>query len=129
MDYPESKGWYTRCLYNRKVDGVIAISAKLAELLLEAGVERERIRLIRSGTDPRPFDRAVRTRELYPNAWLLAWLRFWRSGRVTVFAGSRSKRAVTGSTTVLQVRDRSKKLSNRPRYNWAWKMGDPALRD
>jgi glycosyltransferase involved in cell wall biosynthesis len=66
MDYPESKGWYTRCLYNRKVDGVIAISAKIAELLLEAGVERERIRLIRGGTDPRPFDRAVRTRELYP---------------------------------------------------------------
>jgi glycosyltransferase involved in cell wall biosynthesis len=66
MDYPESKGWYTRCLYNRKVDGVIAISARIAELLLEAGVERERIRLIRSGTDPRPFDRAVRTRELYP---------------------------------------------------------------
>ena len=66
MDYPESKGWYTRCLYNRKVDGVIAISARIAELLLEAGVERERIRLIRSGTDPGPFDRAVRTRELYP---------------------------------------------------------------
>jgi hypothetical protein len=37
------KNWYTRCLYNRKVDGVIAISRKISELLVEAGVERERI--------------------------------------------------------------------------------------
>jgi hypothetical protein len=126
MDYPESKGWYTRCLYNRKVDGVIAISAKLAELLLEAGVERERIRLIRSGTDPRPFDRAVRTRELYPERMVVGVAAVLEERKGHRFCWKRrggSKRAVTGSTTVLQARDRSKKLSNRPRYNWAWKMG------
>lgn len=66
MDYPESKSWYTRCLYNRKVDGVIAISKKISELLAEAGVERERIRLIHSGMDPKPFDRAAVARELHP---------------------------------------------------------------
>ncbi|HEX2260678.1 MAG TPA: glycosyltransferase family 4 protein [Candidatus Binatia bacterium] len=126
MDHPESQGWYTRCLYNRKVDGVIAISAKLAELLLEAGVERERIRLIRSGTDPRPFDRAVRTRELYPERMVVGVAAVLEERKGHRFCWKRrggSKRAVTGSTTVLQARDRSKKLSNRPRYNWAWKMG------
>ncbi len=66
MDYPESKGWYTRWLYNRKVDGVIAISRKILELLVEAGVKRERIRLIQSGTDPRPFDSAARAWERDP---------------------------------------------------------------
>ena len=59
MDYPESHSWYTRYLYNRKVDGVIAISGKIRELLIEAGVERERIRLIHSGIDPRPFETAA----------------------------------------------------------------------
>ena len=59
MDYPESRSWYTRYLYNRKVDGVIAISGKIRELLIEAGVERERIRLIHSGIDPRPFETAA----------------------------------------------------------------------
>ena len=63
MDYPESKGWYTRCLYNRKVDGVIAVSRKIAELLADAGVEPERIRVIHDGTDPKPFEGAARARE------------------------------------------------------------------
>ena len=40
MDYPEANNWYTRCLYNRKVDGVVAISQKIFELLVQAGVER-----------------------------------------------------------------------------------------
>jgi glycosyltransferase involved in cell wall biosynthesis len=62
MDYPESRSWYTRYLYNRKVDGVIAISGKIRELLIEAGVERERIRLIHSGIDPRPFETAANDR-------------------------------------------------------------------
>ena len=65
MDYPESKGWYTRCLYNRKVDGVIAVSRKIAELLVDAGVEPERIRVIHDGTDPKPFEGAARARELH----------------------------------------------------------------
>lgn len=58
MDYPESNSWYTRCLYNRKVDGVIAISSRIYELLIEAGVRCDRIRLIHSGVDPRPFNAA-----------------------------------------------------------------------
>jgi hypothetical protein len=29
MDYPEANNWYTRCLYNRKVEGVVAISRKI----------------------------------------------------------------------------------------------------
>jgi glycosyltransferase involved in cell wall biosynthesis len=63
MDYPESKGWYTRCLYNRAVDGVVAVSRKIAELLADAGVEPERIRVIHDGTDPKPFEGVVRARQ------------------------------------------------------------------
>jgi glycosyltransferase involved in cell wall biosynthesis len=60
MDYPESNTWYTRCLYNRKVDGVVAISQKIFELLIEAGVNPDGIRLIHSGVDPRPFAAAAK---------------------------------------------------------------------
>ncbi|HEY6367715.1 MAG TPA: glycosyltransferase family 4 protein [Candidatus Binatia bacterium] len=66
MDYPEANSWYTRYLYNRKVDGVVAISRKISTLLIEAGVERERIRLIHSGIDPRPFEAAVNLRDVHP---------------------------------------------------------------
>jgi glycosyltransferase involved in cell wall biosynthesis len=55
MDYPETKSWYTRYLYNRRVDGVVAISRVIMKLLTEAGVERDRIRLIHSGIDPERF--------------------------------------------------------------------------
>ena len=55
MDYPETKSWYTRYLYNRRVDGVVAISRVIMELLVEAGVEVGRIRLIHSGIDPERF--------------------------------------------------------------------------
>lgn len=55
MDYPESANWYTRHLYNRTVDGVVAISEKIFHLLLAAGVKREKIRLIHSGIDPRAY--------------------------------------------------------------------------
>jgi glycosyltransferase involved in cell wall biosynthesis len=56
MDYPVTKGWYTRQLYNRKVDGVIAISKPIVELLTEAGVDPKKIRLIHSGVDARRFE-------------------------------------------------------------------------
>jgi glycosyltransferase involved in cell wall biosynthesis len=56
MDYPESDTWYTRYLYNRTVNGVVAISDKIVHLLTDAGVKREKIRLIHSGIDPRPFE-------------------------------------------------------------------------
>jgi glycosyltransferase involved in cell wall biosynthesis len=62
MDYPEANNWYTRCLYNRKVDGVVAISRNILELLVQAGVEPGRIRLIHSGIEPRRFGSTVNAR-------------------------------------------------------------------
>lgn len=56
MDYAERKGWYTRHLYNRRVDGVIAISRPIADGLVSAGVDSLRIRTIHSGIDPQRFE-------------------------------------------------------------------------
>jgi len=55
MDYPVKRSWYNDRLYNRRVDGVVAISAKIRDLLIEGGVQSEKIRVIYSGIDPRPF--------------------------------------------------------------------------
>jgi glycosyltransferase involved in cell wall biosynthesis len=55
MDYPEKKNCRTRYLYNRCVDGVVAISRPIADLLAAAGVEGCRIRLIHSGIDSARF--------------------------------------------------------------------------
>ena len=55
MDYPERRGWYTKLLYNHRVDGVVAISRVIAELLAQAGVDRGKIRHIPSGIDPARF--------------------------------------------------------------------------
>lgn len=52
MDYPEGRNLYTRYLYNHCVDGVVAISRPIVDLLVNAGVEGEKIRLIYSGIDP-----------------------------------------------------------------------------
>ena len=57
MDYPESKSWYTSYLYNQRVDGVIAISRVIRDLLVRAGVESTKIRLIYSGIDPLRYER------------------------------------------------------------------------
>src|SRR4030095_15129218 len=65
MDYPESNTWYTRCLYNRKVDGVVAISRKISALLIEAGVESESIRLGHRGIDPTPFEAAANAGDVH----------------------------------------------------------------
>jgi glycosyltransferase involved in cell wall biosynthesis len=59
MDYAERKNCYTRWLYNRRVDGVVAISQIIVELLVDAGVERRKIRLIHSGIDPSRFASAA----------------------------------------------------------------------
>ena len=56
MDYPEPRTWYTSCLYNRQVDGVVAISQTIAKLLLDAGVDKGKIRCISSGIEPRTFE-------------------------------------------------------------------------
>jgi glycosyltransferase involved in cell wall biosynthesis len=55
MDYPERRGWYTHVLYNRKLDGVVAISRVIAEGLAQSGVERGKIRHIPSGIEPGRF--------------------------------------------------------------------------
>ncbi|HKA33789.1 MAG TPA: glycosyltransferase family 4 protein [Candidatus Binatia bacterium] len=55
MDYPIRRGWVDRYLYNRCVDGVVAISRPIADLLVEGGVAREKIRMIPSGVDPVPY--------------------------------------------------------------------------
>lgn len=55
MDYPIRRGWIDRYLYNRCVDGVIAISPPIADLLVEGGVARDKIRMIPSGVDPAPY--------------------------------------------------------------------------
>lgn len=62
MDYPVRRGWYDRYLYNRRVDGVIAISEQIAALLVAGGVRREKIRVIHSGVDPEPFAAAAVSR-------------------------------------------------------------------
>lgn len=55
MDYPEKDNWYVRRLYNRQVDGVVAISNAILEILVGAGIRREKIRMIHSGIDAGPF--------------------------------------------------------------------------
>ncbi|HMF49986.1 MAG TPA: glycosyltransferase family 4 protein [Candidatus Saccharimonadales bacterium] len=60
MDYPEKPRWYTRCLYNRRVDGVVAISQMIADSLIDAGVEGKRVRVIYSGIDANSFASSVR---------------------------------------------------------------------
>jgi glycosyltransferase involved in cell wall biosynthesis len=55
MDYPEKRNCRTRYLYNHCVDGVVAISRPIVDLLVQAGVERDKIRLIHSGIDVRRF--------------------------------------------------------------------------
>jgi len=55
MDYPEKKNARTHWLYNRSVDGVVAISQNIASLLRDAGVDRKKIRLIHSGIEAARF--------------------------------------------------------------------------
>lgn len=62
MDYPERRGWYTHCLYNRRVDGVVAISRAIGDLLVVAGVDVRKIRQIPSGIDPLRFERCALAR-------------------------------------------------------------------
>jgi len=56
MDYPERPGWYSHCLYNQRVDGVVAISQAIGDLLAQAGVDGHKIRRISSGVDPGRFE-------------------------------------------------------------------------
>jgi glycosyltransferase involved in cell wall biosynthesis len=55
MDYPPRPGPYVRALYNRCVDGVVAISERIRAVLVAAGVEARRISVIPSGVDLERF--------------------------------------------------------------------------
>ncbi len=55
MDYPERRTAYTNHLYNRRVDGVVAISQSIAGLLIDAGVDGKKLRVIPSGIDIQQF--------------------------------------------------------------------------
>jgi glycosyltransferase involved in cell wall biosynthesis len=68
MDYAEPNNWYTHLLYNRRVDGVVAISRRIAQLLAEAGVEQSRIRLIHSGIDLRRHQNGPRAPASFTNS-------------------------------------------------------------
>jgi len=80
MDYPVKRNWYNDYLYNRRVDGVVAISRKIVDLLVAGGVRRERIRLVHSGIDPARFQRAQGARAT-PALRLSARLRFLKKGK------------------------------------------------
>src|ERR1051325_11175721 len=56
MDYPIRGGWFDRYLYNRCVDGVVAISQPIAKVLTDGGVAPEKIRMIPSGIDPAAYE-------------------------------------------------------------------------
>ena len=51
MDYLVSKNWYHDYLYNRRVDGIVALSKKIANVLVDGGVRREKIRVIYTGVE------------------------------------------------------------------------------
>jgi glycosyltransferase involved in cell wall biosynthesis len=71
MDYAEPNNWYTHVLYNRRVDGVVAISTLIAELLAKAGVEKKKIRLIHSGIDLQKVDHQRRNTKLLRDALVI----------------------------------------------------------
>jgi len=58
MDYAPGR-LSARCLYNRAVDGVIAISGGVADALISAGVARDRILIVPSGVDCAHFTPAA----------------------------------------------------------------------
>ena len=62
MDYRPRPRAYVRVLYNRRVDRVIAISQRIREVLVEAGVEGDRISVIPSGVDVPRFAGAAKMR-------------------------------------------------------------------
>jgi glycosyltransferase involved in cell wall biosynthesis len=69
MDYVPRGGAWTRFLYNRAVDGVIAISDGVRRALLEAGVDGDRIRVVPSGIDPAAFTIDPAARAELRRAW------------------------------------------------------------
>jgi glycosyltransferase involved in cell wall biosynthesis len=111
MDYPEANNWYTRCLYNQKVEGVVAISQKIFDLLVQAGVEPEKIRLIHDGIDPRPFESTPNTGDMHTDCIVV--------GTAAVFEERK------GHRFLLEAARRLKTQGYRIQYRFA---GDGSLR-
>jgi glycosyltransferase involved in cell wall biosynthesis len=69
MDYPPHFRPRVRYLYNRCVDGVIAISQAIADVLIGAGVDPEQLRVIHLGIDCGRFAPDAARREQVRRAW------------------------------------------------------------
>lgn len=69
MDYRPHVALRVRYLYNRCVDGVIAISEAIAGVLRDAGVNSRRIRVIYLGIDGERFAHAGSRRPALRDAW------------------------------------------------------------
>jgi glycosyltransferase involved in cell wall biosynthesis len=72
MDYVPAGGPYARFLYNRAVDGVIAISEGVRTALVAAGVRPERVRVVPSAVDPERVTAGPGAREAVRRAWGVA---------------------------------------------------------
>jgi len=69
MDYPPHFRPRVQLLYNWSVDGVIAISEAIANVLVQAGVDARRLRVIHLGIDCDRFARSVGHREAARQGW------------------------------------------------------------
>lgn len=69
MDYRPHWRPRVRYLYNRCVDGVIAISQAIVDVLCAVGVDAARVRLIYLGIDCSPFDDIGAQREAVRREW------------------------------------------------------------
>jgi len=72
MDYPPHFRPRVRYLYNHCVDGVIAISHAIADVLVAVGVKPGRLRVIHLGIDCRPFEDHRGPREGVRKEWGVA---------------------------------------------------------
>jgi glycosyltransferase involved in cell wall biosynthesis len=95
MDYPENNNCRTRHLYNRCVDGVVAISQPIVDLLVDAGVDAARIRLIHSGIDAARFT---------PGADDTGPKRVWAIGTVAVLQERKGHRYLLEAVAELKKR-------------------------
>lgn len=56
VDFPPASDWFSRRKYlSRRVDAYVAISQAIAEILLAAGVSKDKVYVVRSAVDPSPF--------------------------------------------------------------------------
>ncbi|RYZ62733.1 MAG: glycosyltransferase family 1 protein [Proteobacteria bacterium] len=57
VDYPPGGSWLNRFKYiNQRIDRYIAISQAIGDILIDYGVPKESISIVRSAVDPSPFE-------------------------------------------------------------------------